>query len=235
MIVTAARRITFCTSLLLALAVSARSFAAAEDKVDYIRDVRPILAQACLKCHGVDDKARKGKLRLDDRESAIKPAKSGETAIVPGKPDASELVRRIFTKDEDDIMPPASTKVTLTEQQKQTLKKWIGEGAEYKPHWAFAAPKLPTIPQVKQKAWARNPIDAFVLAKLEKEGLKPSPEADRLTLVRRLYLDLIGLPPTPEEADAFVKDNSPDAYEKLVDRLLASPHYGERWGRRWLD
>src|SRR4051794_25848985 len=207
MIVTAARRITFCTSLLLALAVSARSFAAAEDKVDYIRDVRPILAQACLKCHGVDDKARKGKLRLDDRESAIKPAKSGETAIIPGKPEASELVRRVFTKDEDDVMPPASTKVMLTEQQKETLKKWISEGAKYKPHWAFAAPQRPTVPElpVELKQWVRNPIDAFVLARLEKEGLKPTPEADRVTLVRRLYLDLIGLPPTPEEADAFLK------------------------------
>ncbi|HEX8912328.1 MAG TPA: DUF1549 and DUF1553 domain-containing protein [Humisphaera sp.] len=132
-------------------------------------------------------------------------------------------------------MPPPSTKAKLTDAQKATLKRWVEQGADYAPHWAFVAPKQAPLPEVKQKDWARNPVDAFVLARLEKEGLKPSPEADRYALVRRAYLDLIGLPPTPEDADAFVQDKSPDAYEKVVDRLLASPQYGERWARRWLD
>jgi hypothetical protein len=204
-------------------------------EVDFSRDVRPILASNCLKCHGLDDKARKAGLRLDDRDVATKPNKDDETAIVPGKPDKSALIERIFSKDEDEVMPPPSTKKTLTEDQKNTLKQWIAEGAKYQVHWAFVPPKQVPLPNVKQEGWAKNPIDRFILAKMEKEGLHPSPEADRYTLVRRVYLDLIGLPPTPEEADAFVNDPSPDSYEKLVDKLLASPHYGERWARRWLD
>ena len=132
-------------------------------------------------------------------------------------------------------MPPPATKNPLTDAEKQILKRWIAAGAEYKPHWAFVAPKQAPLPKVKQADWPRNPIDHFVLARLEAEGLRPSPQADRYTLIRRVYLDLIGLPPTPEEVDAFVNDDSPDAYERLVDRLLASPHYGERWARRWLD
>ncbi|HET6246784.1 MAG TPA: DUF1549 domain-containing protein [Tepidisphaeraceae bacterium] len=203
--------------------------------VDFTRDIRPILANNCLKCHGVDDKARKGNLRLDVRESAIAPAKSGDLPIVPGKPDKSELIRRINAANPDDQMPPPATKLVLTEAQKQMLGTWISQGAKYAPHWAFVAPKAGPLPAVKDAAWCRNPIDRFVLARLEQEGLKPSPEADKLTLARRVYLDLIGLPPTPAEADAFANDPSPDAYEKLVDRLLASPQYGERWARRWLD
>ncbi len=203
--------------------------------VDFNREVRPILSGMCFKCHGIDDKARKGGLRLDVREAAIRPAKSEKIAIVPGKPEASELVRRILTEDEDDLMPPPATKRVLSAAQKQVLKRWVAEGAEYQPHWAFVAPMQAPLPAVKQGGWAKNAIDAYVLAKLEAEGLAPSPEADRYTLVRRVYLDLIGLPPTPEEADAFVKDASPQAYEALVDRLLAAPQYGERWARRWLD
>lgn len=205
------------------------------EPVDFRRDVRPILARACFKCHGPDDQTRQGELRLDVREGALAPAESGEKAIVPGEPNASELMRRITATDADVVMPPPATKITLTAAQKQTLKQWIAEGAEYKPHWSFIAPQRPALPQVKQRDWPQNAIDYFVLARLEQEKLAPSAPADRYTLVRRVYLDLIGLPPTPAEADAFVNDKSPNAYEQLVDRLLASPAYGERWARRWLD
>ncbi len=187
---------------------------------DFARDVRPILAQNCFKCHGPDDKARKAKLRLDDRAAAIE-----KGALTPGKPTESELVARIFAADET-IMPPPATKLSLTPAQKDLLKRWVEAGAVYDPHWAFVRP---------HKAKIGNSIDAFIQARLEKEGLKPSPRADKQTLIRRVSLDLIGLPPTPAEVDAFLKDESPDAYEKLVDRFLASPHYGERWARRWLD
>ena len=203
--------------------------------VDFTREVRPILASHCFKCHGQDEGARKAKLRLDVRDDALKPAKSGELAIVPGKPGESELVRRISADNEDDLMPPPGAKNPLTAADKEILKRWIAEGAEYKPHWAFIAPKQSPPPEVHDTAWPKNEIDHFVLARLEKENLKPSPRADKFSLVRRVYLDLIGLPPTPAQADAFVNDASPDAYEKLVDQLLASPHFGERWARRWLD
>jgi hypothetical protein len=222
----------------LLLLTAAGAFAAdapKPGKVDFLRDVRPILSGICFKCHGPDDEARKAKLRLDIREAALQPAKSGERAIIPGKPDKSELVARIFTENEDDVMPPVSSKHPLTAAQKDILKRWVAEGAEYSPHWAWLAPAKKSPPSVSDKAWLRNGIDNFVLARLEKEKLKPSPRADKYTLVRRVYLDLIGLPPTPAEADAFVNDTSPNAYEKLVDKLLASPHYGERWARRWLD
>ena len=202
---------------------------------DFSTQIRPILAENCFKCHGPDDAARKSKLRLDRPDTALQPAKSGKRAIVPGKPNESELISRITAEDPDDRMPPASTKKTLSTAQKELLRKWIAAGAKYQEHWAFVPPRRPALPKVKQKDWPKNPIDYFVLARLEKEGLKPSPPGDRYTLVRRLYLDLIGLPPTLEEADVFVKDSSPGACEKLVDRLLASVHYGERWGRRWLD
>ena len=203
--------------------------------VDFNRDIRPILASNCLKCHGIDEGARKSKLRLDLRSIATGPAKSGKAAIVPGKPWQSELVRRVFSDDPQEVMPPASTHVTLTQAQKSLLKEWISQGAPYETHWAFVAPKQAALPEVRQADWPANPIDRFVLAKLEAGGLHPSPRADRYALVRRVYLDLIGLPPTPEQADAFVHDTSSDAYEKLVDKLLADPHYGERWARRWLD
>jgi hypothetical protein len=204
-------------------------------EVDFQREVRPILSGICFKCHGPDDATRKGGLRLDIRDEAIKPAKSGEIAIVPGDVTKSALVKRIFATDKDDLMPPPKAKMPLTEAQKDILKRWVAEGAEYRPHWAFVAPKRPALPEVKQKDWPRNEIDYFILARLEHEGLKPSEPADKYSLVRRVYLDLIGLPPTPEQADAFVNDSSPDAYERMVDHLLESPHYGERWARRWLD
>src|SRR3954464_6422648 len=217
---------------LLALAVSLRAIAA---EVDFQREVRPILSGICFKCHGPDDATRKGGLRLDIREEALKPGKSGDIAIVPGDLSKSALVKRIFATDEDDLMPPPKAKMPLTDAQKDVLKRWVAEGAEYRPHWAFVAPKRPVLPEVKQKDWPRNEIDYFILARLEKEGFKPSEPADKYSLVRRVYLDLIGLPPTPEEADAFVNDSSSDAFEKVVDHLLESPHYGERWARRWLD
>jgi hypothetical protein len=202
---------------------------------DFAREVRPVLASHCFKCHGQDEGSRKAGLRLDLRENATKPAKSDAVAIVPGKPDQSELVRRIFTADEDDLMPPPAAKNPLAPEEKALLKRWIAAGAEYRPHWAFLAPKQAPPPKVHDRSWPRNAIDYFVLARLEQEGLKPSPRADKYTLVRRLYLDLTGLPPTPAEAEAFARNPSPAAYDKLVDRLLASPHYGERWARRWLD
>ena len=204
--------------------------AVAAEAPDFLRDVRPILSSHCFKCHGPDEGTRKGGVRLDVREDALKEGKSGARAIVPGQPDKSEIIARIFTKEEDDLMPPAKVKHPLTEPQKDILKRWVAAGAEYRPHWAFVAPKAATPP-----ATASHPIDAFITARLQKEGLKPSPEADRLTLARRLHLDLVGLPPTPEEADAFAADTKPAAYERLVDKLLASPHYGERWARKWLD
>lgn len=225
-------------SLTFGIAISALVLlpaAARAAQVDFNRDIRPIFAANCLKCHGIDEGSRKAKLRLDVRETAIGPAKSGERAIVPGKPGESELIRRVFSEDADEVMPPTKTKIILTATQKNLLKQWIAEGAKYETHWAFVPPTQATLPAVKQGVWAKNSIDNFVLAKLESQGLRPSGEADRYTLVRRVYLDLIGLPPTPEEADAFVKDGSADAYEKLVDKLLASPRYGERWARRWLD
>ncbi|MDB6124610.1 MAG: Planctomycete cytochrome [Pedosphaera sp.] len=204
-------------------------------QINFSQDIRPILSENCFKCHGPDDAARKSKLRLDRRDAALQPAKSGKRAIVPGKPTESELISRITTDNTDDVMPPSSTQKKLTTKQRELLRMWIAAGAEYQEHWAFVPPKRSALPKVKQKNWPINEIDNFVLARLEKEGLEPSPQADRYTLARRVYLDLIGLPPDPARVDAFVNDKSPDAYEKLVDELLASNHYGERWARRWLD
>ncbi len=202
---------------------------------DFNRDVRPILSNRCFKCHGPDEANQEAGLRLDLREAAIAELDSGERAIVPGHADSSELVARIMSDDEDLVMPPPHTKVTLTEAEKRLLTEWVDAGAEYAPHWAFERPVKPQLPKVPKADQVKNPIDAFVLAKLEAEGLAPSPEADRATLCRRVYLDLIGLPPSPDELAAFLADNRPDAYEMLVDKLLASPRYGERWARRWLD
>jgi len=226
--------VALVAAFLTSMCLSSESTAFAA-KVDFTREVRPILASHCFKCHGQDEGSRKADMRLDVRENAIKPAKSGELPIVPGKPGKSELVNRIFSTNEDDLMPPPDAKNPLAPAEKEIIKQWIAEGAKYEPHWAFIAPKQSRLPRVHDKSWPRNAIDYFVLASLEKEGLKPSSRADKYTLVRRLYLDVIGLPPTPAQADAFVNDASPDAYEKLVDQLLASPHYGERWARRWLD
>jgi hypothetical protein len=225
------------------LAVCAVIFGAAEwlsanertDGPSFTREVRPILSRYCFKCHGPDEETREGGLRLDARESAIQAADSGLAAIVPHQPDMSELIARITSDDEFTRMPPPSTKTALTVDEKKILADWVEAGAPYEPHWSFIAPQQAELPTVQHKDWPRNAIDHFILARLEKEGLSPSAEADRRTLIRRVSLDLIGLPPTPEEVDAFLADESSDAYERLVDRLLASPHYGERWARRWLD
>jgi hypothetical protein len=220
----------------LAHATAARaSTPPARQAVDFNDQVRPILSRHCFKCHGPDDRARKAKLRLDVEDGAYKPASSGERPIVPGKPDESELVRRIFADDPDEMMPPRAANLALSEGDRQILKQWVAQGARYDGHWALRQPVMPAVPKVSKPRWVRNPIDAFVLARLDAEGLGPSPESDRATLLRRLSLDLVGLPPAPAEVEAFVKDRSANAYEKQVDRLLASPHYGERWARRWLD
>ena len=194
------------------------------------RDIRPILAENCFPCHGPDSAAREADLRLDKRKSAIDMG-----AISPGDVEGSELVRRILSDDDGEIMPPADSHKQLTTEQKKLLQKWVAAGAEYEPHWSFIAPTLPPTPVVSNPAWVRNPIDAFILERMERAGLKPSPEADLATLVRRVTLDLTGLPPTPEELNEVLDDPSPDAYEHYIDRTLAKPQWGEHRGRYWLD
>lgn len=221
-------------ALAAAKAALAATGAAPHEPMSFTRDVRPILSQHCYKCHGPDQ--RKGGLRLDDAAAATAPAKSGAVAIVPGKPDESELLQRVSSPHDDEFMPPEGKR--LTEAQISKLRTWIGEGAKYEAHWSYQKPVRPAVPSVWEPAGAAravNAIDAFVRAALPRFGLEPSPEADRIALIRRVSLDLTGLPPTPEQADAFVSDRSEHAYEKVVDRLLASPHYGERWATPWLD
>ncbi len=220
--------------LTVALAAAPRD-SAVGDSPDYNRTIRPILADHCFQCHGPDDGDRQSGLRLDDIQAATQPADSGSRAIVPGKPDESELIRRIRTDDDAERMPPAESHEKLSSAEQELLARWIADGARAELHWSFVPPSRPAPPAVSNEAWVKNEIDRFVLARLDREGLTPSHPADRLTLVRRLYLDLIGLLPTPEEADAFVQDERPEAYAELVDHLLSSPHYGERWARRWLD
>jgi hypothetical protein len=196
--------------------------------VRFSRDVLPILSENCFQCHGPDEKARKAKLRLDTAEGA-------GAVIKPRKSDESELILRVNAQADDQRMPPPRTNRRLSAAQKDVLRRWIEEGAAWGKHWAYETPARPLLPPVKNGAWARNAIDFFILARLEKEGLAPSPEAARETLIRRVTLDLTGLPPTPREVDAFLADRSPDAYERLVDRLLASARYGERMAMEWLD
>ena len=202
--------------------------------VNFQRQVRPILSDNCFLCHGPDKGTRMANLRLDIREGAFETRKNG-SVIVAGKPDESLLIKRIFSDDASYRMPPVFAHKTLTAEQKNTLRRWIEQGAQWKDHWAFIAPVRPPLPAVKDAAWVRNPIDNFILAKLEANQLQPAEEADRRTLIRRVTLDLTGLPPAPAEVEAFVKDRSPHAYEKVVDRLLASPHYGEQFAHYWLD
>src|SRR6056300_1517061 len=198
--------------------------------LNFNRDVRPILSENCFYCHGVDGNKREADLRLDFREDAIEGG-----AIVPGDLEESEMYYRIHSTEEDEIMPPPDSNRILSSEQKKILDRWILEGAKYEKHWAFVAPEQKTPPKVKQVDWVRNPIDSFVLEKLEENNLSPSPEARKETLIKRLYADLIGPPPTPEEVDAYLLDSSAGAYEKVVDHLLASPHYGERMALEWLD
>jgi mono/diheme cytochrome c family protein len=232
-------------SLLLACAAALTSAALADPPptapnkparrtVQYARDIQPILSGNCFACHGPDVKTRKAGLRLDIASEARKALKSGARAIVPGDVKNSELVARVFATD-TEMMPPKNSHKKLKAAEKQLLKRWVEEGAEYQPHWAFMPPQRPPLPSTKTTGWARNPIDHFILARLEKEGLRPSPEADRYALARRAALDLTGLPPTLAMVERFVNDRSPDAYEQYVERLLASPAYGERWAQVWLD
>ena len=194
------------------------------EKIEFNRDVRPILSDNCFYCHGNDPGHRKAKLRLDVREAALK-----KDAFVPGEPDESDLIERIFSADEDELMPPPDSHKKLTAQQKEILKRWIAQGAEYQQHWSYNMPQKAAIPAGK------NAVNALVKQRITELGLKPSPEADRRTLIRRLYSDLLGLPPKPEEVAAFINDTAPDAYEQLVERVLKSPHYGERMAIGWLD
>ena len=205
-----------------------------DEPASFNRDIRPILSDKCFACHGFDAKTRAADLRLDLRESAVAQRDTG-AAIVPGEPENSNLYKRITTRSSKLLMPPAEHHKPLTPDEIALLTRWIKEGAAYEPHWSFIVPTMPELPAVKNKAWVRNGIDAFVLAKIEAHNLKPSPEAEKRTLLRRVYLDLIGLPPTPEAVDAFERDPSPNAYEKVVDQLLASEHFGERWALPWLD
>ncbi len=216
--------------------------AAEPTAVDFSREIRPILSKNCFACHGPDAAGRASKLRLDKRDSVIARNKKSDAAIVPGSPNKSELIRRISSADDAERMPPPETKNRLTPKQIATLRRWIAAGAPYAGHWAFVKPQRPPLPPVSRdpagsapNGWIRNGIDQFVLARLEKAGMKPAPEADKHTLLRRVSLDLRGLPPTPQEVAEFEKDTSPDAYEKAVDRILKDTAFGERWARIWLD
>jgi mono/diheme cytochrome c family protein len=221
---------------LLALAVLGgspwgdRSHAAAGDEVDFDRTILPILSDNCFFCHGPDAKRRKGDLRLDEEAGARRKNPDGVAAIVPGQSARSELFRRVTSKDREDVMPPPKSNKTLSRAQIDALRKWIDSGAKWGEHWAFRPLEKPQPP-----AGSRHPIDAFILARLARENLKLSPEADRVTLLRRATLDLTGLPPAPEETSAFLADRSPDAYERVVDRLLASPRFGERMAWDWME
>lgn len=220
---------------IVCLLTVARQTAAAE--IDFNRDIKPILSNRCYFCHGPDPDERQGGidgLRLDTREGALADL-GGHAAIVPGDPAASVLIERVTSTDEGAVMPPRESGHQLTADEIELLRRWIEQGAPYAEHWSYVPPVRPAIPHVNASGWPRTPIDYFVLSRLELQGLEPAPEADAITLVRRLFLDLTGLPPSIEEVDAFVADNDPAAYEKLVDRLLSDKAYGEHWARMWLD
>jgi hypothetical protein len=219
------------------LALSGRSVVAEADEkpIDFNRQIRSLLSDKCYACHGPAADSREGGFRLDQRDSALGEADSGERPIVPGDPAASEIYVRLTTDDEFMRMPPAETNKSLTADEIELIRKWIEQGAEWNEHWSLIAPERPSLPEVQDPSWPRNEIDRFILKRLEQEGLKPAPEADKTTLIRRVTFDLTGLPPTTEEVDAFLADDSPDAYGRLVDRLQQSPHYGEHQARFWLD
>jgi hypothetical protein len=223
-------RLTVSACLLLLLVTTA----AAQD-VDFNRDVRSILADKCYKCHGPDAKEVKGGLRLDLHGVVTKPADSGKIAIVPGKPTDSELVRRITSDDDSERMPPKDSHKELTPVEIKLLTEWVAQGAEYKDHWAFLPPDRPALPPVENMKWIHNAIDRFALARLEAQQMAPSGDANRETLIRRVSLDLRGFPPSIRELDEFLQDESPEAYEQMVDRMLASPHFGEKMARIWMD
>ncbi len=228
------RRLAAAIAMALAGLVVAGSAQAAPEKLQFNRDIRPILSEHCFTCHGQDSGARKSELRLDQREAALKGGESGDPAVTPGKPEASALVERVQSHDRDEVMPPPKAKNPLKPDEIEKLRRWIAEGAEYQPHWAFIPPQRPAVvPSATGHA-----IDALIGARLAEAGLKSSPEASPETLCRRLWLDLAGLPPSPAEVDEFLQAWTKDhesAYAELVERLLASPRYGEKWARHWLD
>jgi len=221
--------------LLFAAIVSVRSSVCAEEPLSFTRDVRPILSGRCYKCHGPDEETREAGFRLDLFDGAIAELESGGHGIVPGNAEKSSVLARINTDDEFDVMPPTSEGEGLTAAEKKILRQWIVSGAKYEQHWSFLPPQKSKLPEVSNPDWCKNGIDYFVQKRLDELDLKPAPQADRTALIRRVSIDLTGIPPTLEEVDAFVNDTSPDAYEKVVDRLLASERYGERWARIWLD
>ncbi len=229
------RLATLVAFLFTAVGMHTAACAADGQEVDFQRDIRPILSDNCFQCHGPDEKTRYAGLRLDQRQNALAVLKSGHIAIVPGDAEKSELIRRITSADADVQMPPPQVNKRITPAQVELLRRWINAGAKYDKHWAFVPPIKPNPPTPKHADWARNPIDRFIAARFESQGMDPSPEADKATLIRRATLDLTGLPPTLEEVDAFINDNDPGAYEKVVDRLLSSKRYGEHQARYWLD
>ena len=221
---------------IVCLCVAAPTYGESPQTIDFARDIRPILSNHCFRCHGPDAGQRQAGLRFDLRENALSELDSGTRAIVPGAPHESELIRRIYSSNKLEQMPPPELKKPLHDEQRSLLRRWIADGAQYTEHWSFRPLKRPELPHVEDAAnWSNNEIDLFVLARLRAEGLEPMPAADRPTLLRRVTLDLTGLPPTPEEVTAFLNDPSPDAYERVVDRLLASPRFGERMAMLWLD
>ncbi|MEI8020580.1 MAG: DUF1549 domain-containing protein, partial [Schlesneria sp.] len=224
----------FVAGVLLVVLAGLQSSTDAEDRVEFNRDVRPILSDYCYSCHGPDEKSRQASLRLDVADAPRLALPSGKTAIVAGNVADSELVRRILTADPNERMPPVDSSKHLTSVQIDLLKRWVAQGAEYQKHWSFDAPKRPRLENVRDEL-ALGQIDSFIHHRLQTEGLKPSPPADKERLIRRITLDLTGTPPTLEEIDAFLADDSADAFEKVVDRLLASPRYGERMALDWLD
>ena len=211
---------------------SAQAAARPETPISFSREILPLLSDHCFACHGPDEKGRKGGLRLDMVAGARGSGKSGKLAIKPGRPDESEILRRIHSSDPDEVMPPRDSGKALQPEQVRLLRQWIEQGAPWGQHWAFEPPQRTPVPVVRGTSHA---IDAWVRHALERDGLKPAPEASRPTLLRRLTLDLTGLPPTPSEIDAFLADPSPQAYERQVDRLLASPRYGERMAWEWME
>ncbi|MDX1953562.1 MAG: DUF1549 domain-containing protein, partial [Verrucomicrobiota bacterium] len=202
--------------------------------IQFNRDIRPILSDACYQCHGPDKATRKAKLRLDTEEGAYAD-RNGSRAIVPGRPEESEVLKRLTTHDPDEVMPPADSPKKLKPEQILLIKEWIKQGAKYEGHWAYIPPVKSAIPRVDNASWVVNPIDSFILARLEKEKISPSKPADKRTLIRRLSFDLRGLPPSPAEVESFIKDRRPNAYDLLVEKFLSSAHYGERMAMHWLD
>lgn len=229
------RRWRRCWSVLVVVwMASGTAEGRADDAVSFRRDIRPILARHCFACHGPDKQHREAGLRLDT-SLGVRADLGNGPIVTPGRPESSQLIARVTSADAEFRMPPADSKTRLTAAEIALLKSWVVQGANYERHWSFVPPRRPQVPGGHSRRWSRNSIDDFVLARMQSAGFEPAAPADRLTLARRVFLDLIGIPPTPQQADAFLNDSRPDAYERLVDRLLASPHYGEHWARQWLD